>query len=149
MPKARSKRKNMASAAKKRERSKRKSKEKAQAVITTPTVPLTDFPADTSQWKSEHFVTYFKHEPKISPQMDEAGYTKERAPNGTWYFRSPGSIGKAGRVFIPGSVRLKTKSIPRHINAPANALQEPPYKRSRTTPHPPSMRSLGSKKVYV
>ena len=117
----------MVNSAKRRERDKRKKQNKEDLVQKTPTPPPIVFPPLVTEWQRHHFLEYHKNEPPMHEDLQKSGYIKERGPDGMWYFRSPGIDDKSGRVFVPGSERLKTKSIPRHVQAATNVLQEPSY----------------------
>ena len=138
----RKKRKSVAAAARAREKKKKKL-QKDEFQTPPPATPSSQFPASKSEWTREDCLRYFKNEPRLHPDLQRAGYKKERSAGGHWYFRSPGSNGKAGRLFKAGSARLKTKSIPRHLSAPANVLQEKGYI------HPPALGERACKKVCI
>ena len=121
--------KSAASAAKNRERKRRAKNEdektqKLKAKRTPKHTPTSDFPVYKKDWTRADCLEYFKDEPTLHPDLVAKGYKKVRSEAGNWFVQSPGKEKKPGRIFMPGSARLKKKSIPHHIVAPTNVLCE-------------------------
>ena len=95
---------------------------------------VSEFPEDKTKWDRAAHVQYDMGKPKMHPDLKAAGYITERSAAGNWFFRSPGKDGASGRVFHTGSARLKTSSIPQHLDAPANVLKEPEWRPDQKPP---------------
>ena len=135
----RRKRKSAGKSAKQREKKRAKAKKNAEstpiAKKKSKRKPTSAFPATAqASWTRSECLEFFDGEPALHNDLIKAGYKTVRSECGRWYVQSPGKETTPGRIFSPMSARMKTKSIPKHLVAPANVLKEPQF--TFATPSP-------------
>ena len=80
-----------------------------------------DLSFDKKDWSRSDCLQYFKNEPTLHQDLIDTGYKTKRSEAGYWCVQSAEKKKNiSGHTFVAGSSRLKTKSIPHHLNAPAN-----------------------------